>query len=106
VRVALDDADELVKPGFTVTVKIITKQADDVLLIPNTAIQYNEDGEAYVMAAGDLGRFTTVPVEVGARSDAFSELKTGDLKEGGRLAVVLVEDTTLQLGPFRRSTNP
>ncbi|MDP2965510.1 MAG: efflux RND transporter periplasmic adaptor subunit [Pelolinea sp.] len=106
VRVALDDPDEFVKPGFTVTVSIITNQVDDALLVPNTAIQYDADGAAYVMAAGDLGGFTTVPIETGARSDAFTELKAGDLKEGDSLAVDLVEDITLQFGPFRRSTNP
>lgn len=106
VRVALADADKLVKPGFTVTVNIITNQVDDVLLVPNTAIQYDADGAAYVMAAGDLGGFTPVPIETGARSDVYTELKSGDLKEGDRLAVVLVEDTTLQFRTFNRSTNP
>jgi HlyD family secretion protein len=106
VRVSLDDADELVKPGFTVTVSIITNQVKDVLLIPNTAIQYDADEAAYVMEAGDLGGFTALPIETGARSDAFTELKSGDLTEGDRLAVVQVKDTTLEFGPFRRTRNP
>ncbi|MCJ7519796.1 MAG: efflux RND transporter periplasmic adaptor subunit [Anaerolineaceae bacterium] len=106
VRVSLDDADELVKPGLTVTVSIITNQVKDVLLIPNTAIQYDADGAAYVMEAGDLGGFTALPIETGARSDAFTELKSGDLTEGDRLAVVQVKDTTLEFGPFRRTRNP
>ena len=102
VRVALTDADKLVKPGFTVTVNIITNQVDDVLLVPNTAIQYDAEGAAYVMAAGGLGGFTPVPIETGARSDVYTELKSGDLKEGDRLAVVQVQDTTHQFGPFKR----
>jgi HlyD family secretion protein len=106
VHVALDDADELVKPGFTVTVSIITNQVENALLIPNAAIQYYADGTAYVMSAESLGGFTAVPIETGARSDAFTELKIGNLKEGDRLAVVQVKDTTLQFGPNRRSTNP
>ncbi len=96
VRVALTDPDDKIKPGFTVTVSIITDQAEDALLVPNSAIQYNEDSSAYVMAAGDLGGFTSVPIEIGARSDAFTELVSGDVKEGDHLAVAQVEETTTQ----------
>jgi HlyD family secretion protein len=106
VRVALDNADELVKPGFTVTVNIITNLAEDALLVPNIAIQYDDAGVAYVMVADDLGEFITVPIETGARSDAFTELKAGNLKEGDSLAVVLVKDTTIQISTLRRSMNP
>jgi HlyD family secretion protein len=106
VLVALDNADELVKPGFTVTVNIITNLAEDALLVPNIAIQYDDAGVAYVMVADDLGEFITVPIETGARSDAFTELKAGNLKEGDSLAVVLVKDTTIQISTLRRSMNP
>jgi len=47
-----------------------------------------------------------LPIETGARSDAFTELKSGDLTEGDRLAVVQLKDTTLEFGPFRRTRNP
>jgi HlyD family secretion protein len=106
VRVALTDPDDKIKPGFTVSVSIITDQVGDTLLVPNSAIQYNDDGSAYVMAAGDLGGFTPIPIEAGIRSDAFTELKAGNLYEGDSLAVVQVEDTALQLRQFRRSINP
>lgn len=106
VLVALDNADELVKPGFTVTVNIITNLAEDALLVPNIAIQYDDAGVAYVMVADDLGEFITVPIETGARSDAFTELKAGNLKEGDSLAVVMVKDTTIQISTLRRSMNP
>ena len=97
VRVALTDPDDSIKPGFSTTVSIITDQVDDALLVPNSAIQYGEDGSAYVMEAAGLGEFISVPIETGARSDAFTELVSGDLEEGDRLAVAQVEETTAQL---------
>jgi HlyD family secretion protein len=106
VHVSIIKPDDQVKPAFTATVDIITQQAENALLIPNAAIQYKADGSAYVMAAGNSGGFTEVPILTGARSDAFTELKSGNLKEGEDVAVVQVKDTTLQFGPNRRSTNP
>ena len=106
VRVGINAPDDQVKPGFTVTVSIITNHVDDALLVPNTAIQYNEAGEAYVMAGDGLGGFTNVPIQTGARSDAFSELVSGELDEGVRLAVVEVEESSLQFGMARRLRIP
>lgn len=98
VKVALTDADRRVKPGFTASVNITTSRAVDVLLIPNTAIQYDEKNEPYVLAARTSGTFTSVPIETGARSDAFTELVSGDIQEGDSLAVALAEDTNFQVG--------
>ena len=74
VRVALTDPDDSIKPGFSATVSIITAQVDDALLVPNSAIQYEEDGSAFVMQASGLGEFISVPIKTGVRSDAFTEL--------------------------------
>ncbi len=94
VRVALTDPDKSVKSGFSSTVSIITDQVEDTLLLPNSAIQYDEDGSAYVMRSSGLNTFTAVPIETGARSDAFTELVSGNLTEGDRLAVARIEQTT------------
>jgi HlyD family secretion protein len=106
VRITVIHPDDKVKPGFTAIVAIVTQQAENALLVPNAAIQYKADGSAYVMAANNSGGFIEVPIETGAHSDAFTELKSGNLKEGDSVALVQVKDTTLQFGPNRRSTNP
>jgi HlyD family secretion protein len=97
VRVALTDPDDSIKPGFSTTVSIISNQVRDALLVPNSAIQYGEDGSAFVMESAGLGGFTSIPIETGARSDAFTELITGNLEEGDELAVVQVAETAAQL---------
>ena len=97
VRVALTDPDDSIKPGFSTTVSIITDQVEAALLVPNSAIQYGDDGSAFVMKAAGLGEFTSVPIETGARSDAYTELLSGDLAEGDKLAVAQVKETAAQL---------
>ena len=97
VRIVLTDPDDSIKPGFSATVSIITDQVDDALLVPNSAIQYKEDGSAFVMKTTGLGEYTSIPVEIGARSDAYTELVSGDLEEGDKLAVAQVAETTAQL---------
>ena len=86
-----------IKPGFSTTVSIITDQVNDALLVPNSAIQYGEDGSAFVMKAAGLGEFTSIPIETGTRSDAFTELVSGDLAEGDKLAVAQIAETAAQL---------
>ena len=97
VRVALTDPDGGIKPGFSTTVSIITDQVDDALLVPNSAIQYGDDGSTFVMEAAGLGEFISVRIETGARSDAYTELVSGDLEEGDKLAVAQVKETAAQL---------
>ncbi len=97
VRVALTDADDSIKPGFSAIVSIITGQVDDALLVPNSVIQYEEDGSAFVMQASGLGEFISVPIKTGARSDAFTELVSGDLELGDKLAVAQFAQTAAQL---------
>jgi len=97
VRVVLTDPDDSIKPGFSTTVSIITDQVDDALLVPNSAIQYDIDGSAYVMEAAGLGEFVSVPIKTGARSDAFTELGSGGIAEGDKLAVAQFKETTAQL---------
>jgi len=97
VRVVLTDPDNSIKPGFSATVRIITGQVDDALLVPNSAIQYSEDGSAFVMRSAGLIDFISLPIQTGARSDAFSEMVSGDLAEGDKLAVAQVDQTTANL---------
>ncbi len=87
VMVNIEDADEFVKPGFTAVVSIITNQVEDVLLVPNQALR-NIDGNNSLVVMGQDGAPMTVSVEVGASSEAFTEIISGDLTEGDQLIVV------------------
>ena len=80
VKVKLTDADADVKPGMTSAVTIITKQLEDVLLVPNRAVRL-VDGQRAVFILKN-GQITRVDIELGSTSDLNSEVIGGDLKEG------------------------
>jgi HlyD family secretion protein len=88
VTVAIEDAGADIKPGFTAMVSIITSQAEDVLLVPTQALR-GQGGNNMVMVVGDDGIPVPVIVEVGASSDEFTEVLSGELKEGDQLLVVV-----------------
>jgi HlyD family secretion protein len=87
VTVTIEDADASVKPGFTAVVSIITSQAEDALLVPNQALR-NINGNNSLVVMGEDGAPMPVKVEVGASSEAFTEIISGDLAEGDQLIVV------------------
>jgi len=87
VTVTVEDADTSVKPGFTAVVSIITSQAADALLVPNQAIR-NINGNNSVVLVGEDGAPMPIRVEVGASSEAFTEIISGDLIEGDQLVIV------------------
>ena len=87
VTVAINDTDASVKPGFTAVVSIITSQAEDVLLVPSQALR-TKNGRSMVTVVSEDGTPAPVMVEVGASSDAFTEIASGEIKEGDQLMVV------------------
>ena len=92
VSVKLEDPDETVRPGFTSVVSIITSQIEDALLIPTQAI-LSQNGTSVVMRVNADGSLTAVPVKLGAISDVHTQVITGDLAVGDKLAVTLTSST-------------
>lgn len=80
VTVEMSDADELVLSQMTAAVNIVVVQLSDVILIPNQAVRLL-DGKRVVYLLQN-GVPTAVNIEVGASSDNFSELVSGDVKPG------------------------
>ena len=87
VTVTIVDGDASVKPGFTAVVSINTNQVEGALLVPNQALS-NINGNNLVMIVGENGTPMPVRVEVGASSEAFTEIISGDLMEGDQLIIV------------------
>jgi HlyD family secretion protein len=81
VTVSLTDPDVQVRPGMTAEVEIETEVKDNVLLIPNQAIQA-QDGKQVVYVMDEAGSMVPVEVNLGLASDTNTELVSGDLKEG------------------------
>jgi HlyD family secretion protein len=80
VVVELTDADELVKPGMTAAVTVITQQLENVLLVPNRAVRLVDNQRVvFVLRSGQVQE---VKISLGANSDTESEVLGGDLKAG------------------------
>ncbi|HEY5156628.1 MAG TPA: efflux RND transporter periplasmic adaptor subunit [Anaerolineales bacterium] len=83
VTVQLDNVDAEVKPGMTAAVTITVKQLDSVILVPNRAVRLvNNQRVVYVLRNGQT---TENPITLGATADTFSEVLSGDLKEGDQV---------------------
>lgn len=95
VEISLDTTELLI--GMSTKARVIITEKSAVLAVPYDLIQYDEDGNAYVLVAvenGD-GSATAVKknVEVGEEVDYYTEITGGDLKEGD----LLIYDYTYSL---------
>jgi HlyD family secretion protein len=85
VTVELTDPDQSVKPGMTAAVTINVKELQDVLLVPNQAVRFQDAKRVvYVLKNGVL---TPVDIQLGATSDTYSELISTDLKAGDEIVL-------------------
>lgn len=95
VRVRVTETqDTRALEGMTASVNIRTRVVEDVLLIPNWAIQVDqEQAEAFTyLMLDDLPQRTTL--ELGQRSETFTEVLSG-LEEGDTVALVIGERSLL-----------
>lgn len=87
VEITIDNRDLLI--GMAAKAKVMLKEKGEVLAVPYDLIQYDEDGNAFVLVAeaGDGGSATAVRknIEVGEEVDYYTEITGGDLKEGDML---------------------
>lgn len=80
VTVELIDADADVKPGMTAAVNIVVDQLEDVLLVPNRAVRF-QNGKQVVYILKD-NQVVPVTIQIGASSDVASQVVSGELQVG------------------------
>lgn len=105
VVVDVPNADLALKPGMTASIRIVTRQAEEVLRVPGLALRYRPtqagDGRPPVAAPGpasgegqvwvlDAGRARRVPVSTGLDDNTYVEITAGPLHPGD--AVIVGED--------------
>jgi HlyD family secretion protein len=85
VVVEVENPDELIRPGITAQAAFITDDLQDVLLVPNRALRL-AGGErvVYVLRRGAV---TPVPVTLGAASEQYTQVLTGDLQAGDEIVL-------------------
>jgi len=79
VTITLTKPDPQLRPGMSVTAEIVTASVQNVLMVPNTAIDQGSDGAYTVRVAqnGDATNLKTVTVTVGVANDSYTEVKSG-----------------------------
>jgi HlyD family secretion protein len=70
-----------IRPGMTAAVNIVVEKLENVLLVPNRAVRF-EDGKRVIYILGNTPMPEAVEIEIGGTSDAYSEVVGGDVKEG------------------------
>jgi HlyD family secretion protein len=103
VVVEVDNRELKLKPGMTANVSIFTAYRDAVLRVPNTALRFRPPG-----APADRKEPTVwleakerprpVPIKTGVADSAFTEVQSGELREGDRVIIGLAatEEATQQ----------
>jgi HlyD family secretion protein len=95
VRVVLESDDRRLRVGLTATAEIIVQEVRDVVLAPNWAIRRDRaSGQAFasVLRAGQVQE---IPVKLGLRNDAFSEVTEG--LAAGDIVAIQVERQPVSL---------
>ncbi len=106
VSVQLTDPDPSVRPGMTAEVEIIISRSDAALLIPNEAVR-TENGSKVVYLMKPGGAMVPVEISLGASSDQYSELVSGELKTGDLVVLNPAEaETDQRIMPFMMGGPP
>jgi HlyD family secretion protein len=82
------DADQMVKPGFSATISIVINKVQNVLLIPNLAIVTDSSGKSFTLLSKN-GTTTPLIIDLGLKSDQYSEVKSSGLNEGDTVLIAL-----------------
>jgi HlyD family secretion protein len=80
------DADDKVKPGFSATISIVINNFQNVLLVPNLAVATDSNGKSFVLTSKN-GTTIPVAIELGSKSDQYTEVKSGNLNEGDTVLI-------------------
>jgi HlyD family secretion protein len=107
VVISAPNADLSLKPGMTATVRIVVETRRHVLRVPDQALRFTPSqvapppasaGASYVWVMRNE-RLAAIKVTTGLDDDSYSEITSGDIREGD--AVIVGESSA----PARRSAN-
>ncbi len=90
VQIILEDTDEGMRPGMSASASVITNRKDHVLLVPNSAIQTQND-QSFISVLKN-GQPTTVTITTGLSNDVETEVTSG-LQEGDTILVTQTSTT-------------
>lgn len=82
VKISVKDFDDMVKPGMTVMIDLVTARKDKILVLPHEYI-IEENGEYYVKLVKGEKRL----IKIGIQNESLSEIISG-VKEGEEVSMV------------------
>jgi len=86
VRIDLDSTDAPLRAGMSAAVDIITAQAQDVLVIPNRAIQFDRRADKVYVEKIVGTELVRTEIQLGVQGEQVSEVISG-VEEGDQLAI-------------------
>ncbi|HDO21816.1 MAG TPA: HlyD family efflux transporter periplasmic adaptor subunit, partial [Nitrospirae bacterium] len=104
--IRVDNPGLKLKPGMTANVSIITARKKDVLRIPNASLRFMPAGR-YKVGAGqrgygvwiiEKGKLRRIKVKTGISDGNYTELISGDIKEGREVIIGSLTKTNKQAG--------
>lgn len=85
VTISIDNPPSSIKLGMSANVNIITSQASNTLLIPNSALVYTNSGKPLVILDQN-GKYTKKSIQTGISNIYFTQVTSG-LKAGDKIVV-------------------
>lgn len=109
VVIKVDNPELKLKPGMTANVSIIVSTKKDVLKIPNAALRFRPSEKVAAVAekkgAGvwiiEKGKPKRIPITTGISDGNFTELVSGDIREGQEVIVESFVKSKGQSSPAR-----
>ena len=100
VIIAVDNPDQLLKPGMTATTRIVTAARDNVLRVSDQALRFSPGGQTRAAAGAQSlppgqgrvwvmkdGQLQAVALKLGLDDDTYSEIADGALKSGDAVVI-------------------
>ena len=87
------DLEDGIYPGMQVTLTIPQEQAENVVVLKEDALSFDEQNSAYVWMYNDAGELEQVSVEVGVSNGNYVEIKSG-LSDGDEVYVETVDTSS------------
>ena len=81
VLISFDVQDERIKPGMSLSASIITNSKINVVIVPNSAVKSQGQGNYVEVLANSGAAPTRQPVEIGLNNDTMTEIISG-ISEG------------------------
>jgi len=85
VTITIHDPDPTLQPGMTAAVSIIVAKQENVLLVPNRAVQVSGGQNTVVVLY--QGQQIPVAVTLGLEGESYSEIAEGTLREGDEVVL-------------------